>query len=125
MAASAQPHGGISGREIERACDIGPPIEYEWCAVFVVLSDSNAADVVVGAVGGLQPAETQPAFPRVQSGKQTGLFSDHDIPLQARLKPATGRAERAMHGAFGQFAQFVEARVEIRDELLLIPEFLG
>ncbi|MFE9560404.1 hypothetical protein ACFYM0_04780 [Streptomyces sp. NPDC006487] len=81
--------------------------------------------MVVRAVGELQPAETQTAFARVQSGKQTGLLSDHDIPFQARLEPAAGLAERTLHGAFGLLPQVVEARVESRDELLLIPEFFG
>ncbi|MDD9380868.1 hypothetical protein M8Z33_30310 [Streptomyces sp. ZAF1911] len=115
----------MAGREIERACDIGPPIEYERGALPVVLPDSNAADVVVRAVGELQPAETQAAFARVQSGKQTGLFSDHDVPFQSRLEPAAGLAERTLYGAFGLLPQVVEACVEIRDELLFIPEFFG
>ncbi|MCX5402646.1 hypothetical protein OHA37_01940 [Streptomyces sp. NBC_00335] len=81
--------------------------------------------MAIRAVGELQPAETQAAFARVQSGKQTGLFSDHDVPLQSRLEPAARLAERTLHGAFGLLPQVVEARVERRDELLLIPEFFG
>ncbi|MFE4257774.1 hypothetical protein [Streptomyces sp. NPDC056883] len=115
----------MPGREIERACDIGPPIEYERGALPVVLPDPNAADVVIRSVGELQAAETQAAFARVQSGKQTGLFSDHDVPLQTRLEPATGLAECTLHGTFGLLPQVVEACVEIRDELLFIPEFFG
>ncbi|MFJ7270985.1 hypothetical protein ACIQV3_30815 [Streptomyces sp. NPDC099050] len=115
----------MAGREIERACDIRPPIEHERGAFPVVLPDSNAADVVVRTVGELQPAETQAAFARVQSGKQTGLFSDHDVPLQPRLEPAAGLAERAPHGTIGVLAQVVEACIESRDELLFIPEFFG
>ncbi|MGW1772766.1 hypothetical protein [Streptomyces sp. NPDC002104] len=115
----------MAGREVERACRIGPPIEYERGALRVVLPDSDAADVVVGAVGELQTAETQTGFSRVQGGKQTGLFGDHDVPFQSRLEPAAGLAERALNGTFGLFAQGIEACVEIRDELLFIPEFFG
>ncbi|WP_328302971.1 hypothetical protein OG389_34465 [Streptomyces sp. NBC_00435] len=115
----------MAGREVERARGIGPPVDYQGRALRVVLPDSDTADVMVGAVGELEPAETQTVLARVQSGKQTGLLSDQDIPLQPRLEPASGRAEGALYGPFGLVAQGIEAGVERCDELLFIPEFFG
>ncbi|MFD9355749.1 hypothetical protein [Streptomyces sp. NPDC060031] len=115
----------MAGGEIERARHLGPPVEYEGRALRVVLPDSDAADVVVASVGKLEAAETETVLARVQSGKQTGLFCDQHIALQARLEAASAFAERRLYGAFGLVAQVIEARVEPGDELLFIPEFFG
>lgn len=81
--------------------------------------------MVVTAVGELQPAETEAVLARVQGGEQSGLFGDHDISLQPGLETGPGVAQCAPYGAFGLFAQVVEAVVQLRDELLLILEFRG
>ncbi len=125
VAAPAQAHGVVAGGEVEGARHVGPPVEDEGRAVGVVLPDSDPADVVVPAVGELQPAETQTVLSGVQCGKQTRLLGDEHIALQPCLKPASGPGQRLLHGTFGLVAQAVEARVEPVDEFLLMTEFLG
>lgn len=115
----------MPGREVERSRDIGAPVEHEGRALAVVLPDSDTTDVVVPAVGELQATETETVFPRVQGGKQTGLFGDQHIPLQPRLEPAPDIGQRAAHRAFGLVTQAIEAGVDPVDELLLDTEFFG
>lgn len=81
--------------------------------------------MVVTAVGELQTAETEAVLARIQRGKQAGLLGDHDIALQARLKPAPDVAQCPFDRMFGLVAQVVEAPIETGDELLLFTEFLG
>lgn len=81
--------------------------------------------MVVLPVGELEAAEAEAVLAGVQSGKQTGLLGNQDIPLQPRLEPAAGGAEGPLYGTFGLVTQVVEARVEGGDELLFIPEFFG
>lgn len=81
--------------------------------------------MVVPAVGELQTAETEAVLARIQGGKQTGLLGDEDVPLQPRLKAGSDIAQRAFDRVFGLVTQTVEAPIEVGDELLLFPEFLG
>ncbi|GHI83857.1 hypothetical protein Sxan_12210 [Streptomyces xanthophaeus] len=80
---------------------------------------------MVAAVGELQPAEAEAVLAAVQGGQQTGLLRDHDVPFQARLETAADIAQSPPDRTFGLVTQIVEAPIEIGDELLLFPEFLG
>ncbi|MFD7259259.1 hypothetical protein [Streptomyces sp. NPDC059874] len=80
---------------------------------------------MVTAVGELQTAETEAVLSGIQSGLQVGLLGHEDIALQARLGPVPDIAQRPLDGTFGLVTQVVEAPIEVRDELLLFPEFLG
>ncbi|MEV7521216.1 hypothetical protein [Streptomyces sp. NPDC091371] len=81
--------------------------------------------MVVAAVGELQTAETKAVFSGIQSGQQPGLLGHQDIALQAGLGTVTDIAQGSFDGVFGLVTQVVEAPIEVRDELLLFPEFLG
>ncbi len=123
--AAAQPHGGVTGGEVEGAGHVRAPVQDERSPFRVVGPDSEPADVVVPAVGELQTAETEAVLARIQGGKQTGLLGNQDVPLQPRLKPGTDIAQRPFDRPFGLVTQTVEALIEVVDELLLFPEFLG
>ncbi|WP_329388591.1 hypothetical protein OG625_33885 [Streptomyces sp. NBC_01351] len=80
---------------------------------------------MVAAVGELQTAETEAVLPSIQSGLKCGLFGHQDIALKSGLGSGPDIAQRPFHGTFGLVTQVVEAPIEVRDELLLFPEFLG
>ncbi|GGS64768.1 hypothetical protein GCM10010222_01290 [Streptomyces tanashiensis] len=82
--------------------------------------------MVVAAVLEDEPAEAESALPRVERGEQPGLLGDHHVPFEAALAAADpGGAQRLLDGGFGLVPEVVESCVEIGDELLLIPKFLG
>ncbi|MEU8777695.1 hypothetical protein [Streptomyces sp. NPDC048606] len=113
----------MARREVEGAGALGTPVENEGGALGVVLTDSDAADVVVAPVGEIEAAETETVFGRVQDGKETGLLRDEDVPFQTRLESARALTQGALNSVFGIIAQIFEALVQPRDELLLVLEF--
>ncbi len=115
----------MAGGEVERAGHLRAPVQDQRCAFRVVRADSDPADVVVTAVGELQTAETEAVLTRIQSGKQAGLLGDQDIPFQTCLSTVPDLPQSPLDRAFGLVTQMVEAHIEVGDELLLFPEFLG
>ncbi|GGP83532.1 hypothetical protein GCM10010215_06320 [Streptomyces virginiae] len=81
--------------------------------------------MVVAAVGELQTPETEAVLTGIQGGQQTGLLGHQDIALQACLKARSDVPQCPFDRLFGLVAQVVEAPIEIGDELLFFPEFLG
>ncbi len=125
VSAAAQPHRGVPGGEVEGAGDLGPPVQDQGRAFRVVGADPDTADVVVAAVGELQTPETEAVLAGVEGREQTGLLGHQDIALQARLISGSDVAQCPLDRLFGLVAQVIEAPIEIGDELLLFPEFLG
>ncbi|MGW7454089.1 hypothetical protein [Streptomyces sp. NPDC054787] len=115
----------MAGGEVERTRHIRAPVQNERGAVGVVRADSDPADVVVTAVGELQTAETQAVLTAIQSGEQAGLLGDQHIALQTGLKTGADVPQGGFDSVFGLVAQVIEAPIEVGDELLLFPEFLG
>lgn len=100
---AAQPHRGVPGGEVERAGDVGPPVDDERGTVRVVAPDTDPADVVIAAVAEYQPTETQAVFPGIEGGQQTGLFGHQDIALQPHLGVvALRRLNGGVHRRLGQ-----------------------
>ncbi len=126
VAAAGEAHRLVSGGEVEGAGDLGAPVDHEGGAVRVVLADAEPADVVVAAVAEDEPAEAEAALPRVERGEQPGLFGDQHVPFEPALVAAgAGGAQGAVDGGLGLVPQVVESCVEIGDESLFIPKFLG
>ncbi|MER5870716.1 hypothetical protein [Streptomyces sp. NPDC002044] len=115
----------MAGGQVERAGHLGPPVEDKGGSVRVVRADSDPADVRIAAVGELQTAETQTVLPGIESGKQPRLFGDQDIPFQAGLESGADLPQGPCDRTFGLVTKIVEAPIEIGDESLLFPEFLG
>lgn len=121
--APAQTHGGVPGGEVERPGDRCAPVDQERGVVGVVLTDPDAADVVRGAAGEVDPAEAQRAVDRVEGRQQPGPLGDEDIAFQTGLHAAAHRGQRVVDVPGGDPAQRVDPLVEPVDEFLLLLQF--
>ncbi|GDY50657.1 hypothetical protein SVIO_012800 [Streptomyces violaceusniger] len=124
VASAAQPHGRVPGGEVERTRHIGPPVDDQRGAVRVIAPDADAADVVVAAVAEQQPAETQPALPRLERGEQPGPLGHQHIALQPRLEGGALQGQGLGHRLLGSCPELGEAPVEQGKEFLLTVPFL-
>ena len=73
----------------------------------------------------IEPPEAQPVLARVERAEQPGLLGDHHIPFEPGLKTGADLRQRRLHRDLGLIPQIVEAGVEVGDELLFLPKFLG
>ncbi len=92
--AAAQPHRGVAGGQVERAGDVGPPVDEDRGALVVVGAQADAPDVMGLPGGQVDTAEAEGAVHRVQRGEQPGALGDQDVPFQPGLPgcgPGRGR----------------------------------
>jgi hypothetical protein len=122
--AAPEPHRGVAGGQVERAGDVGPPVDEDGRALGVVGAQADAADVVGVAGGEVDAAEAEGAVHGVQRGEQPGALGDQDVPLQPGLPGGVALGERLRDGHLGVAAQDVHACVQPVDELLFLPQFL-
>lgn len=122
--ASAQPHRGVPGGEIEGPGDLGPPVDEQRGAFGVVGAQSDTADVVGDAGGEIDPPETERPVDGVQRGEQPRPLGDEHVPFEPCLHRRTALCERVRDGVLGVAAQHVDPGVEPVDEFLLTPQFI-
>ncbi|CAM5461672.1 hypothetical protein SGRIM128S_00832 [Streptomyces griseomycini] len=122
--AAPEAHRGVAGGQVERAGDVGAPVDEDGGALGVVGAQADAADVVGGAGGEVDPAEAEGAVHRVQGGEQPGPLGDEDVPLQPGLHGRVPLGERVRDGHLGVAAQGVHACVQPVDEFLFPAQFL-
>lgn len=89
----------------------------------VVLTNSDTADVVRGAVAEIDTAEAQRTVHRIQGGQQAGTLGDEHIPFEPGLQVVPHRGQRVLDTARGDPAQRVDTVVEPVDEFLLLLQF--
>ncbi|MGX1506160.1 UNVERIFIED_CONTAM: hypothetical protein RKD43_004785 [Streptomyces graminofaciens] len=122
---AAQPHRLVTGGEIERARDGGPPVDEQRSAFRVVTADSGAPDVMGDSVATVDAAEYQTGVGGIQGSQRRRMLDDADVPLHPGLPARPHLRDRGVQGGFGLVAELVEPLVHERDELLFPPQFLG
>jgi hypothetical protein len=122
---AAQSHRLVTGGEIERARDGGPPVDQQRSAFRVVTADSGAPDVMGDSVAPVDAAEYQTGVGGIQGRQRRRMLDDADVPLDPRLPARPHLRDRGVQGGFGLVAELVEPLVHERDELLFPPQFLG
>lgn len=123
VSAPAQTHRHVTGGEIEGAGDRRTPVDQKGRMRGVVLADSDTADMVRGAVGEIDAAETQRAVHRIQSGQQTRAFGDEHVAFETGLQSGPDRRQRVLDVLYGDSAQHVDTVIEPADEFLLLLQF--
>lgn len=123
VAAPAQTHRGVVGREIEGTGDRGAPVDQQRRVLGVVLADSDTADMVRGAVREIDAAETERTVDRVQRGQQTRALGDQNIAFEPGLLPGADRRQGVLDLLGGDTTQHVDTVVEPVDEFLLLVQF--
>ena len=123
VSAPAQPHRRMPGGEIEGAGDRCPPVDQKGRVLGVVLTNSDTADMVRGAVAEIDPAEAQRTVHRIQGGQQAGALGDEHITFEPGLQAVPHRGQRVLDALRGDPAQRVDTVVEPVDEFLLLLQF--